>query len=149
MPIEKKSPFVRFQSNMFSDLQNVTLVSSYDSQEQVTIRSRDIHFVLNDKALEALDPQSLRKFLEPLNNDSVSESEKLNLSDADLFDFCQSRYIQQPSDVQDYANYLKTHYDEIKTKIEKDKAYKDDLKRFVDSLRSGSEPSNKVSYSQS
>lgn len=130
------SPFNFFGSSIFSDLQNVTIPSVVDSSCEVNLRSRDIHFLLNEKALEALDPQSLKKFLEPLqSSSSPNDTESFKMSDEDLFNFCQSRYIQQPSDVQKYAKILSDGYKQITKNIESERKYKQDYSAFVDSLR--------------
>lgn len=91
-----------FQSSLFSSLQHVII---NDGSEDVTYRFRDVEFIISQKKLEALDPSELSKYLEPLNHSPSSEN--LSISDSDLISLVQSRYIQQPSDVQNFANFLK------------------------------------------
>ena len=144
------SPFNFFQSNLFSELQNTTLTSSVDPKSEVNLRSRDIHFLLNEKALEALDPSALKKYLEPLKIESgPNDTESFKMTDADLFNFCQSRFIQQPSDVQKYAKILQDGYEQISKNIENERKYKQDYNAFVDSLRDFSKSSFTMSLPSS
>ena len=98
-----------FTPNLFTDLQSPVLATANGTE---TPRFRDTHFLLNEKSLEHLDPSALKKYLEPLS--APSDSSSPQLSDDELFEMCQSRYIQQPSDVQQFANYLKDTADNIK-----------------------------------
>lgn len=101
-----------FQGNLFSSLQLPVL---NDGKDDITPRYRDIHFLITQKSLEALDPSTLSQFLEPLSHPSSSDD--LGLSDDELATIVQSRYIQQPSDVQNFANYLKEAADSITSHI--------------------------------
>lgn len=135
---------VFFQENLFSDLQTPVL---NNGSSDITPRYRDVHFLISQEHLEALDPSALSKFLEPLK---TSSSTDLQLSDDDLFSVVQSRYIQQPSDVQDFANFLKNTADDIKQKFtdEHDRQqkwddFKNSLKRHVSQQTSDATLSDK------
>lgn len=105
---------VYFQANLFTELQTPTLVG-VDGDE--TPRYRDIEFLLNEKRLQNLDPSALKQYLEPLT--SPSSNDDISLSDDDLFQLCNSRYIQQPSDVSDFAKFLTEKANEIKSEHKK------------------------------
>ena len=107
------------QPNIFSSIQNFNLPPDSADEPEVTMRVRDIDFVISEKKLQALDPSELSKFLEPLN--SPSSSDDLQLSDDELFDICSNRYVQQASDVNDFAKWLTDKAEDIKSKY-KDKA---------------------------
>lgn len=105
---------VYFQANLFTDLQTPVIVGVNGDE---TPRYRDVEFLLNEKRLQNLDPTSLKKYLEPLTTPSASDAP--SLSDDDLFQLCNSRYIQQPSDVSDFAKFLTDKADEIKSEYKK------------------------------
>lgn len=131
-----------FQENLFSSLQNPVL---NDGDTDVTPHYRDIHFLITKKSLDALDPSSLSKFLEPLNNGSSND---IQLSDDDLFKVVQSRYIQQPSDVKDFAELLTHAAEDIKSKYTDYATRNEKWKTFLASLqRSGTAKSDTHSTS--
>lgn len=123
-----------FTPNLFTDLQSPVLATANGTE---TPRFRDTHFLLNEKSLEHLDPSALKKYLEPLS--APSDSSSMKFTDDELFDMCQSRYIQQPSDVQEFAQYLSDSADKIKqshkTKEERAKAW-EDFKNEMKALKS-------------
>ena len=112
---------------------------------EITPRYRDIHFLINQKSLEHLDPTQLSKFLAPLNSGNDSADSNFIIPDEDLFALCSSRYIQQPSDVEDYARFLTNRANDIKSHYEKNETQKKAWADFVKSLKSSdpthSEPS--------
>lgn len=122
------------EENLFSTLQTYTLPSVGSDQEE-TLRVRDIDFVITERKLERLNPTALSKFLEPLS--LKSESSTFQMSDKQLFDYCQSRYIQQPSDVQAYSDYLidkaQKIKDDYKTKSDQINAWKEFISNFASS----------------
>lgn len=129
---------VYFQANLFTDLQT-PLVVGVNGDE--TPRYRDVEFLLNEKRLQNLDPTSLKKYLEPLTTPSASDAPLL--SDDDLFQLCNSRYIQQPSDVSDFAKFLTDKADEIKSEhkhiADRKKAWDDyvnDMKNITNKIMS-------------
>lgn len=92
-----------FVPHIFTDLQSEEVKCG---KSTITIRHRDIHFILSDKALSDLDSNAIKQFIAPL---TMPTKEQLDAScdDATLNAFCKSRYIQEASDVQEYANSLK------------------------------------------
>lgn len=97
-----------FQPSVFTALQydDVTL-----NKSKVTLRHRDIHFILADKALSDVDPNQVKEFINPLN--SAPENLDANFDDEQLAAFCQSRYIQEPSDIDNYVSSLKEFTDNL------------------------------------
>lgn len=90
-----------FQPCIFTALQydRVTL-----NKSKVLLRHRDIHFLLADKALNDIDPNQVKQFIEPLS--LPSDNLDAQFDDEQLSAFCRSRYIQQPSDIDNYVNAL-------------------------------------------
>lgn len=100
--------FKTFQPSVFTALQydKVTL-----NKSKVTLRHRDIHFILADKALSDVDPNQVKEFIDPLN--SAPSNLDANFDDDQLAAFCQSRYIQEPSDIDNYVSSLKQFTDNL------------------------------------
>lgn len=104
------------------------------------MRVRDIDFVISEKKLQALDPSELSKFLEPLN--TPSSADDIQLSDDELFEVCSNRYVQQASDVNDFAKWLTDKAEDIKTKY-KDKAQQKEFwEKFITNLKSSAAPAS-------
>lgn len=148
--------FNYFKAHLFVSLQSPILSSvvvddlGKKTTSEVTPRYRDIHFLINEKLLESLDPSTLSKFLAPLKDSSTS-SDNLNLSDDQLTALCSSRYIQQPTDVKQFADYLLNAANEIKSNYkkseERSRAWSDFVKSLNVSVNTGdkkttSEPTN-------
>lgn len=148
--------FNYFKAHLFASLQSPILSSvvvddlGKKTTSEVTPRYRDIHFLINEKLLESLDPSTLSKFLAPLK-DSSTPSDNLNLSDEQLTALCSSRYIQQPTDVKQFADYLLNAANEIKSNFkkseERSRAWSDFVKSLNVSVNTGdnkstSEPTN-------
>lgn len=126
------------QDNLFTHIQIFNLPPLSASEPEITMRVRDIDFVISEKKLEALDPSALSKFLEPLT--SPSSSDDLKLSDDELFDICSNRYVQQASDVNDFAKWLTDKAEDIKSKY-KDKAQQKEFwDKFISNLKSSASP---------
>lgn len=122
------------QANLFTHIQTFTLPPLSASEPEVTMRVRDIDFVISEKKLQALDPSELSKFLEPLT--SPGSDDDLLLSDDELFDICSNRYVQQASDVNDFAKWLTDKAEDIKSKY-KDKAQQKEFwEKFIANLKS-------------
>ena len=121
------------QDNLFTHIQNFKLPPLSASEPEITMRVRDIDFVISQKKLEALDPSALSKFLEPLR--SPASSDDLKLSDDDLFEVCSNRYIQQASDVNDFANWLTEKAEDIKSKYKDKKEQQDFWNKFITNLK--------------
>ena len=131
--------FNYFKAHLFASLQSPILSSvvvddlGKKTTSEITPRYRDIHFLINEKLLESLDPSTLSKFLAPLK-DSSSSSDNLNLSDDQLTALCSSRYIQQPTDVKQFADYLLNAANEIKSNYKKSEERSRAWSDFVKSL---------------
>lgn len=121
------------QDNLFTHIQYFKLPPISPDEPEVTMRVRDIDFVISERKLEALDPSALSKFLEPLT--SPSSSDDLQLSDDDLFEVCSNRYVQQASDVNDFANWLTEKAEDIKSKYKNKKDQKDFWDKFISNLK--------------
>lgn len=126
------------QDNLFTHIQNFKLPPLSASDPEITMRVRDIDFVISEKKLEALDPSALSKFLEPLT--SPASSDDLKLSDDDLFEVCSNRYIQQASDVNDFANWLIEKSEDIKAKHKDKKEQQDFWNKFIYNLKTSATP---------
>ena len=81
------------------------------NKSKVTLRHRDIHFILADKALSDIDSNKVKEFISPLN--SVPENLDANFDDDQLAAFCRSRYIQEASDIDNYVSSLKDFTDNL------------------------------------
>lgn len=126
------------QDNIFTSIQTYKLAPLSSDEPEVTMRVRDIDFVISEKKLQALDPSELSKFLEPLT--SPSSSDDLQLSDDDLFEVCSNRYVQQASDVNDFANWLTEKAEDIKTKYKNKKDQQDFWNKFISNLKTSAAP---------
>lgn len=122
------------QANIFTSIQTYNLPPLSSDEPEVTMRVRDIDFIISEKKLQALDPSELSKFLEPLT--SPSSSDDLHLSDDELFEVCSNRYVQQASDVNDFAKWLTDKAEDIKSKY-KDKAQQKEFwDKFISNIKS-------------
>lgn len=126
------------QDNLFTHIQYFKLPPLSPDEPEVTMRVRDIDFVISERKLEALDPSALSKFLEPLT--SPSSSDDLQLSDDDLFEVCSNRYVQQASDVNDFANWLTEKAEDIKSKYKDKKEQKEFWDKFISNLKTSVSP---------
>lgn len=97
-----------FQPSVFTALQYDTVTLN---KSKVTLRHRDIHFILSDKALSDVDSNQVKEFINPLN--SAPSNLDSNFDDEQLSAFCQSRYIQEPSDIDNYVSSLKDFTDKL------------------------------------
>lgn len=128
------------KDNIFTSIQTYKLAPLSSDEPEVTMRVRDIDFVISDKKLQALDPSELSKFLEPLN--TPSSADDIQLSDDELFEVCSNRYVQQASDVNDFANWLTDKAEDIKTKY-KDKAQQKEFwDKFIANLKTSAAPAS-------
>lgn len=126
------------QDNLFTSIQVFRLPPLSKSEPEITCRVRDIDFVISERKLQALDASELSKFLEPLTKPSSNDD--LQLSDADLFDVCSSRYVQQASDVSDFAKWLTDKAEDLKTKYKDKKQQKEFWEKFISNLKSDTSP---------
>ena len=89
--------------------------------------------MISERKLSALDASELSKFLEPLTNPLSNDD--LKLSDDDLFEVCSNRYVQQASDVNDFAKWLTDKAEDLKTKYKDKKQQKDFWDKFISNLK--------------
>lgn len=126
------------QDNLFTSIQVFRLPPLSKSEPEITCRVRDIDFVISERKLQALDASELSKFLEPLTKPSSNDD--LQLSDDDLFDVCSNRYVQQASDVSDFAKWLTDKAEDLKTKYKDKKQQKEFWEKFISNLKSSPSP---------
>lgn len=126
------------QDNLFTSIQVFRLPPLSKSDPEITCRVRDIDFVISERKLQALDASELSKFLEPLT--TPSSNDDLQLSDDDLFEVCSNRYVQQASDVSDFAKWLTDKAEDLKTKYKDKKEQKEFWEKFISNLKSAPSP---------
>lgn len=126
------------QDNLFTSIQVFKLPPISNGEPEVTCRVRDIDFVISERKLSALDASELSKFLEPLT--APPSNDDLQLSDDDLFDICSNRYVQQASDVSDFAKWLTDKAQDIKTKYKDKKEQKEFWDKFISNLKPSPSP---------
>lgn len=126
------------QDNLFTSIQVFKLPPISNGEPEVTCRVRDIDFVISERKLSALDASELSKFLEPLT--APPSNDDLHLSDDDLFDICSNRYVQQASDVSDFAKWLTDKADDIKSKYKDKKQQKEFWDKFITNLKPAPSP---------
>lgn len=85
-------------------------VSNPDGSTSIT-QTTDIYMLLNQKRL---DRATLDAFTQQLDNLSVNSPEMTALrqkcTDAQLLDFCKSRYVQAPSQLLAWSKYIESMY---------------------------------------
>lgn len=123
---------IYFQKSVFSDLQTSRIG---DDEYFETPRVRDVHFLLNEQALQNLnlDPSALKPYLDSL---STSSPQNVQISDDDLFALASSRYVQQPSDVSSFAEHLESSAKEIIDKFKHDDERKKAWSAYLESIKS-------------
>ena len=126
------------QDNLFTSIQVFKLPPISQGEPEITCRVRDIDFVISERKLQALDASELSKFLEPLT--SSTSNDDLQLSDDDLFEVCANRYVQQASDVNDFAKWLTDKAEDLKTKYKDKKEQKEFWEKFISNLKSDTSP---------
>lgn len=126
------------QDNLFTSIQVFKLPPISQGEPEITCRVRDIDFVISERKLSALDASELSKFLEPLT--SPTSNDDLQLSDDDLFEVCANRYVQQASDVNDFAKWLTDKAEDLKTKYKDKKQQKEFWEKFISNLKSDASP---------
>lgn len=128
------------QDNIFTSIQTYKLPPISSDEPEVTMRVRDIDFVISQKKLQALDPSELSKFLDPITNPSTSDD--IQLTDDELFEVCSNRYVQQASDVNDFAKWLTDKAEDIKSKYKDKVQQKEFWDKFIANLKPSSAPAS-------
>lgn len=91
-----------------------SLLVNYSKSFDAVSVSNDIYLLLNQNRLSALGEDNVKKILDSIasQNSSMSELRK-KISDSDLLSFCKSRYIQTPSELRAWSNYLNTEMSDL------------------------------------
>lgn len=89
------------------------LVNVNEELDLVTV-TNDIYLLLNQNRLSALGEDNVKKILDSIGSQSSALSElREKISDSDLLSFCKSRYIQTPSELRAWSNYLNTEMSDL------------------------------------
>lgn len=85
------------------------LLVNYNKELDALSVSNDIYLLLNQNRLGALGEDNVKKILDSIGSQSSAMSElRKKVSDSDLLSFCKSRYIQTPSELRAWSNYINT-----------------------------------------
>lgn len=91
-----------------------SLLVEHDDVLDVTAVNNDIYLLLNQNRLSALGEDNVKKILDSIASQSSPMSElRKKVSDSDLLSFCKSRYIQTPSELRSWSNYLNTEMSDL------------------------------------
>lgn len=91
-----------------------TLLVNYSKSLDAVSVSNDIYLLLNQNRLSALGEDNVKKILDSIGSQSSAMSElRKKISDSDLLSFCKSRYIQTPSELRAWSNYLNTEMSDL------------------------------------
>ena len=89
------------------------LVNVNEELDLVSV-SNDIYLLLNQNRLSALGEDNVKKIFDSIGSQSSAVSElRKKVSDSDLLSFCKSRYIQTPSELRAWSNYLNTEMSDL------------------------------------
>lgn len=84
-----------------------SLLVNYSKSLDAVSVSNDIYLLLNQNRLSALGEDNVKKILDSIGSQNSAMSElRKKVSDSDLLSFCKSRYIQTPSELRAWSNYL-------------------------------------------
>lgn len=112
-----------------------------DNGDVARVYSNDVTLMFNQERLKGVNVDTLNHWMSSLapSSDSLS-SLRANCSDEDLINLCKSRYIQSPSELLAWSDYLNENYKEILD--QQRKSYDE----YVSKLRSssGDNKNNKV-----
>lgn len=91
-----------------------SLLVEHNVELDVTAVNNDIYLLLNQNRLSALGEDNVKKILDSIASQSSVMSElRKKVSDSDLLSFCKSRYIQTPSELRAWSNYLNTEMSDL------------------------------------
>lgn len=91
-----------------------SLLVNYSKSFDAVSVSNDIYLLLNQNRLSALGEDNVKKILDSIGSQSSAMSElRKKISDSDLLSFCKSRYIQTPSELRAWSNYLNTEMSDL------------------------------------
>lgn len=85
----------------------------------VVFLDSDVSLLFNQERLnETLGRDGIKHFFDSLSSRSVPLSElRSKISDDDLASLCKSRYLQQPSEILAWSEYLNNNYSDLLTQI--------------------------------
>lgn len=86
---------------------------------QAIFYNNDVSLLFNQQRLEqVLGRDGITKFFDRLSQQSSSLSElRSKISDSDLVELCKSRYLQAPSEILAWSQYLNNNYAELLSEI--------------------------------
>lgn len=86
---------------------------------QAIFFNNDVSLLFNQQRLEqVLGRDGITKFFDRLSQQSSSLSElRSKISDSDLVELCKSRYLQAPSEILAWSQYLNNNYAELLSEI--------------------------------
>lgn len=91
-----------------------SLLVNYSKSLDAVSVSNDIYLLLNQNRLSALGEDNVKKILDSIGSQNSAMFElRKKISDSDLLSFCKSRYIQTPSELRAWSNYLNTEMSDL------------------------------------
>lgn len=86
---------------------------------QAIFYNNDVSLLFNQQRLEqVLGRDGITKFFDRLSQQSSSLSElRSKISDSDLVELCKSRYLQAPSEILAWSEYLNNNYADLLSEI--------------------------------
>lgn len=109
---------VRISPNILDNL-CVEFHTDANGKVQAIFYNNDVSLLFNQQRLEhVLGRDGITKFFDRLSQQSSSLSElRSKISDSDLVELCKSRYIQSPSEILAWSQYLNNNYAELLSEI--------------------------------
>ena len=105
----------------------------------IRIRHRDVFYLLSEERQRLLNPSTLADFAQLMK----STRPDIKASDDELIDSIRSRFIQQPSEIMAWSDYLNSEMKRLKESAESDsKKLSSLLKQHTETVEA--EKSNKV-----
>lgn len=116
-----------------------------DGKVQALFFNNDVSLLFNQQRLEqVLGRDCITKFFDRLSQQSSSLSElRSKISDSDLVELCKSRYLQAPSEILAWSQYLNNNYAELLSEI-RDRTSSSELIEDTKPLDQESSPSVSV-----
>lgn len=116
-----------------------------DGKVQALFFNNDVSLLFNQQRLEqVLGRDGITKFFDRLSQQSSSLSElRSKISDSDLVELCKSRYLQAPSEILAWSQYLNNNYAELLSEI-RDRTSSSELIEDTKPLDQESSPSVSV-----
>ena len=94
-------------------------VQKLSDGSDVVFLDSDVSLLFNQERLnETLGRDGIKHFFDSLSSRSVPLSElRTKISDEDLASICKSRYLQQPSEILAWSEYLNNNYSDLMAQI--------------------------------